>query len=218
MNRISINKVHFPVSTLGYGKRVGIWMQGCSIQCPGCISRDTWGFRDDTSIAIEPFIAGIAHWLTRADGVTISGGEPFDQPEALYALVGALRRHTPGDLLVYSGYAREKLEQSYATILEAIDVLVSEPYRPAAGATLTLRGSDNQRILLLSALARQRYPADIDARPWKEPRRIDVMTEGDRVWMAGIPRAGDLAKLKQKLAQAGLACHSSDEPNLQVRA
>ena len=23
--RISINKVHFPVTTLGYGKRVGIW-------------------------------------------------------------------------------------------------------------------------------------------------------------------------------------------------
>lgn len=39
---IAINKIHFPVSTLGFGQRLGIWFQGCSIRCPGCISRDTW--------------------------------------------------------------------------------------------------------------------------------------------------------------------------------
>ncbi|HAU1321526.1 TPA: radical SAM protein, partial [Legionella pneumophila] len=39
---IYISRVHFPVTTLGPGHRIGIWFQGCSIRCPGCISTDTW--------------------------------------------------------------------------------------------------------------------------------------------------------------------------------
>ncbi|WP_461325238.1 4Fe-4S cluster-binding domain-containing protein [Bradyrhizobium diazoefficiens] len=40
--RISVSRIHFPVTTLGPGRRLGIWFQGCSIRCPGCISMDTW--------------------------------------------------------------------------------------------------------------------------------------------------------------------------------
>ena len=42
MTTIAISRIHYPVTTLGPGKRIGIWMQGCSIRCPGCISADTW--------------------------------------------------------------------------------------------------------------------------------------------------------------------------------
>ena len=40
---ISLSRVHFPVTTLGPGQRLGLWFQGCSIRCAGCISADTWG-------------------------------------------------------------------------------------------------------------------------------------------------------------------------------
>ena len=40
--RIALSRIHFPVTTLGPGRRIGIWFQGCSIRCPGCISMDTW--------------------------------------------------------------------------------------------------------------------------------------------------------------------------------
>lgn len=215
---LSINKIHFPVTTLGYGKRIGIWLQGCSIRCPGCISRDTWDFRTNTAISIEALAASLGPWLSRADGVTISGGEPFDQPEALAALVERLRRCQPGDILVYSGYAREQLFASHESILRQVDVLISEPYDAGAGSRLALRGSDNQRVTLFSSLARARYPLDLDQRPWEPRRTMDVMLEGDTVWMAGIPRAGEMAELKRKLAKAGLACHSSEQPPLLVRA
>ena len=89
------------MTTLGYGRRVGIWFQGCSIRCPGCISRDTWEFSEETSMALELFMASIGPWLSRADGVTISGGEPFDQPEALAAVIEELHRRQAGDILVY---------------------------------------------------------------------------------------------------------------------
>lgn len=38
-----LSRIHFPVTTLGPGNRIGIWFQGCSIQCQGCVSVDTWG-------------------------------------------------------------------------------------------------------------------------------------------------------------------------------
>ena len=40
--KIAINKAHFPVTVLGPGRRIGIWLQGCSIHCKGCVSQDTW--------------------------------------------------------------------------------------------------------------------------------------------------------------------------------
>ena len=49
--KLQLNKAHFPVTALGPGRRIGIWVQGCSIQCPGCVSLDTW--KPDRSKAIE---------------------------------------------------------------------------------------------------------------------------------------------------------------------
>lgn len=40
--RMILSRLHFPVTTLGPGRRIGVWFQGCSIRCAGCISRDTW--------------------------------------------------------------------------------------------------------------------------------------------------------------------------------
>src|SRR3546814_9784731 len=40
--RIAVSRLHFPVTALGPGRRIGLWLQGCSIRCPGCISVDTW--------------------------------------------------------------------------------------------------------------------------------------------------------------------------------
>jgi anaerobic ribonucleoside-triphosphate reductase activating protein len=219
MTRININKVHFPVTSLGYGKRIGIWTQGCSIHCPGCISKDTWEFRNDTSIGIADFLSSLSPWLECADGVTISGGEPFDQPESLAALATALRHCQSRDILVYSGYPREKLFEKYPEVLRNIDVLISEPYRPDAGANLTLRGSDNQRITLLTDLARSRYPLDVDRSLWGERRRLDLMVEGETVWLAGIPRPDEMAAIQRRLAEQGLACESSEQSTtIRVRA
>ena len=48
-------------------------------------------------------------WLEEADGITISGGEPFDQPEALIHLLAQIRSKTSIDILVYSGHPFEKI-------------------------------------------------------------------------------------------------------------
>lgn len=215
--QITINKLHFPVTTLGYGRRVGIWTQGCSIHCPGCVSRDTWDAEPRHRIALDELLAGCAGWLAEADGVTISGGEPFDQPDALRELLKLLRVRQAGDLLVFSGYPHERLFAEHADILTLADVLISEPFVAQAGQTLALRGSDNQRVFLLTPLARERYPTDLDQRAWDPQRRIDLMLEGDDIWMAGIPEPGAMAKLREKLRALGYDTVTSDQP-VKVRA
>jgi len=91
--RVRLNRAHYPVTTLGPGARIGLWLQGCTIGCKGCISRDTWA--DDARKEIE--IEKILKWCRSVcpagpEGVTITGGEPFEQPEALGSLVHALQR------------------------------------------------------------------------------------------------------------------------------
>jgi anaerobic ribonucleoside-triphosphate reductase activating protein len=216
--KLQLNKVHFPVTTLGYGRRLGIWTQGCSIRCPGCINRDTWDPDPTTSIDVDVFLARCAAWLRGADGVTISGGEPFDQPEALEHLLALLRQHVAGDLLVYSGYPGARLFQRYQWLSELVDVLISEPYDARAGQSLCLRGSDNQRIWLLSELARRRYPNDIDGRRLEGPRRLDVCVGEADVWFAGIPAPGMLAQLQRKLVGKGYNCTTTQQPMPRVLA
>jgi anaerobic ribonucleoside-triphosphate reductase activating protein len=208
---VAINKVHFPVTTLGFGRRLGIWMQGCSIQCPGCLSRDTWAATTEHQIAVDQLVASCASRLVLADGVTISGGEPFDQAGALAELIQRVRVHCDGDVLVYSGYPLETLTTRHRKIISSIDVLISDPFVAEAGETLALRGSDNQRITLLTALAQERYSSDIDRAPWSAERRLDVVVEEDEVWMSGIPRRGDLKRLRGELSARGFAARTSDQ-------
>lgn len=209
---IAINKVHFPVTSLGYGRRVGIWLQGCSIRCPGCINRDTWERRDEHRLSVRTLLDDCGSWLAAADGVTISGGEPFDQPEALEELLRGLREAHTGDILVFSGYGRPELEARHSAVLRWVDVLVSEPYDSGASQTLVLRGSDNQRVALRTERARERYPADIDVRSWgAEPRPMDIVIDGDTLWMAGIPDRRFLAELRAAARARGLRLSGSDQ-------
>ena len=89
---INLNRLHFPVTTLGYGQRVAIWMQGCSLHCPGCVSRDTWE-HGQGQLEFTALTTTLESWLPQADGLTVSGGEPFEQPLALIRLLRWWRKH-----------------------------------------------------------------------------------------------------------------------------
>lgn len=217
--RIAINKIHFPVTALGYGRRLGIWTQGCSIRCPGCVSHDTWESDPARLIEIDALLSGVEPWLTEADGVTISGGEPFDQPEALRALLDALHEGKAGDILVYSGYSHAHLSARFGVILERVDLLISEPFVASASDRLAFRGSDNQRCWLLTERARRLYSATLNEDVWPETRRMDVVIDDDSaVWMAGIPRRGEMETMLARLATMGYECAASLGPRPVIRA
>lgn len=217
--QIAINKIHFPVTALGHGRRLGIWTQGCSIRCPGCVSVDTWEPDPARLIEIDELLRGMEPWMSEADGVTISGGEPFDQPDALRALLRELRRREPGDILVYSGYSHRHLDSRFGDILECVDLLISEPFVAGASDRLTLRGSDNQRCWLLTNRARRLYSEALDQEVWPNTRRMDIVIDDESaVWMAGIPRRGELETLLARLATMGYECATSRDPQPLIRA
>jgi len=199
---LSLSRVHFPVTTLGPGQRLGIWFQGCSIRCPGCISADTWG-PGQRRLSTAQLLDQITPWLDVADGITISGGEPFDQFDALIRLLQGLRRLSQVDILVYSGYSLEHLDDQLRQASGLIDALISDPYDEAISQTMALRGSDNQRLNLLTPLGRARL-SDFERLLMTTDKALDLMfDETGSVWMAGIPRRGDLLRLRDLLQDQG---------------
>jgi anaerobic ribonucleoside-triphosphate reductase activating protein len=201
------NKAHYPVTTLGYGTRAGVWTQGCTIGCPGCLSRDTWAA--DPGRAVE--VAAICEWLVSLpdplDGVTISGGEPFQQPEALRELLVAVRswrrrRHAPLDVLVYSGYPLASLRRrtERRDLLALCDAVVAGPYVERLNVGTRWRGSANQVVVPLTELGRERYGnVTGDERP-----AVQVSVEPDRIYFIGIPGPGAMERLAADLAGAGV--------------
>jgi anaerobic ribonucleoside-triphosphate reductase activating protein len=142
-------------------------------------------------------------WLPQADGFTISGGEPFDQPDALVALIRALREMSSGDILVYSGHPIESLAGVLARTEGWIDALITDRFDIDAPHTRPLRGSDNQRLHLLTELGREifsQYERDLSA----SDKSLDVMFDEDgSVWFAGIPNRNDFQRLKDLLMDQG---------------
>jgi anaerobic ribonucleoside-triphosphate reductase activating protein len=207
---LGLSRLHFPVSTLGPGKRIGIWFQGCSIQCPGCISADTWAFAKST-VTIDEVLASVRPWLPEADGITISGGEPFDQIEALEALLCLLRQESSGDILVFSGHPFEAINVHLERMSGLIDAIVTDPFERSTAQTRRLRGSDNQRLFLLTPLGRRRF-TQYDGPRDDQDRRLDVaFEEGGAVWFAGIPDRGDLARLRDLLEANGHRVTTSED-------
>jgi len=203
LNRpLQLSRVHFPVTTLGPGQRLGIWFQGCSIRCSGCISADTWG-PGRTVVDVASLLEQVAPWLDQADGVTISGGEPFDQFDALLQMLVGLRQRTAADILVYSGHPLETLQPMLDQARDLIDAVISDPYLEQADQSLALRGSDNQRLTLLTALGRSRL-AGLERASTPADKALDLMFDATgTVWMAGIPRRGDLLRLRELLRAQG---------------
>ena len=205
-----LSRLHHPVTNLGYGVRAGIWFQGCTVYCRGCVSRDTWAFDD----AYRCDVGAVTSWLddlddgaARLDGVTISGGEPTDQPEALLALLDHLEARRTGDfdVLVYSGRTTEYLSAELPWLWERADVVVSEPFDVDSAGDCALRGSANQRVHLLTPIAAQRYPEDRYEELYRLQRqRISINVDGSSIWMVGIPKVGDLARLRQSLEEKGI--------------
>lgn len=204
---IGLNRVHFPVTALGPGRRIGIWLQGCSIRCPGCMSLDTWAPAKETE-PVADVLARISVWLPDAEGVTISGGEPFDQPHALDALLSGLRTAQCGSVIVYSGYSLGTLNERHPAILALIDVLISEPFDATYTEPALLRGSSNQRVTCLTERGAAMWQAVVSA--GEQAPAIDiVLGEDGELWLAGIPRPGDLDQLSRALARNGMSGKTS---------
>ena len=137
----------------GPGLRLAIFAQGCPHHCPGCHNHESHDFAGGSDMDTEKIIARMdANPLL--DGITLTGGEPFEQPEACRILADAA--HARGlNVWAYSGYTFEQLcaVPEKRRLLEACDVLVDGPFLlEERSLDLRFRGSKNQRVLKVSEM------------------------------------------------------------------
>ncbi len=163
---------------------------------------DTW-VNAGGETTVDAILAQVRIWLPESTGITISGGEPFDQADALITLLHGLRQLSAGDILVYSGHTIESLADTLARADGLIDALISDPFDIDAPQTRPLRGSDNQRLHCLTALGHTRF-AQYEHMPRNDGKALDVMFDEDgSVWFAGIPDRDDFHRLRDLLNDQG---------------
>ena len=207
--QLRISRVHFPVTALGPGRRLGVWLQGCPLACAGCMSLDTWDPTGGVAVEVERVAAMWRDAVAAgADGITISGGEPLVQAAALTALLYRIRgtRSTDArehDILLFTGFELDELDDGQLAATSLADVFVTGRYRAGEPTDLIWRGSANQRMHLNTDLGKRRYATFLDLAP--ERPRIQVHPEHDGFWLVGVPRRGTLQKLQRGLRDDGLS-------------
>ena len=140
-------------SVEGPGARACLWVQGCSIRCPGCFNLGTWGARGGQVVEVGYLLEKIVT-TSGIEGVTFLGGEPFDQATPLAALARSVQ-DAGLSVMTFSGYEYDTLQRDqrpgWDDLLAATDLLVDGPFvRSLPDVTRPWLGSTNQRFRFLS--------------------------------------------------------------------
>lgn len=134
----------------GPGFRFTLFTQGCPHHCEGCHNPQTHDPDGGKEVPVDQIIQTmLSNPLT--DGLTLSGGEPFYQPEDCALIAKAAKEHGL-NVWAYTGWTFEKLlrdeRPGVRRLLELVDVLVDGPFLLAERSlSLKWRGSRNQRLI-----------------------------------------------------------------------
>lgn len=152
--------------TNGEGWRSVLFVAGCPHKCLGCQNPQTWDYNfgeeiEDTSKYIEKILKN----KKLIDGLTISGGEPFQERNVkpLLKIIKAVKTHGL-NIWCYTGYKYEDLIKNhlYVDLLNEIDVLVDGPFvKDEFCPNIKFRGSKNQRLLDIPKSLKEKIAVEI---------------------------------------------------------
>ena len=196
---MQIGKILFPITTLGPGRRLGIWTLGCTRFCKGCSNPELQIFDETKDISVQKIFDETINM--QFDGLTISGGEPFINPHELKELVELYVKAGFDDILIYTGYTIEELiaknNSDIDYILTNIAVLIDGPFIESLVDNVPLRGSSNQRVIVLNSHYKEAYENIL-----KKEKTVDIFCFEDEVHFIGIPFKG-YDELYKKLIARG---------------
>ncbi len=199
---MNVDRLYHPVTTLGPGERIALWTRGCTKRCPGCANPELWEPAPRAAVAPEQVAALLRSTAERTGchRLTVTGGDPLEQPCDLIALLTAVR-DAFDDILVYTGYEFDELPDmleedqfralfgsgtpcpaSCPTAAPLVDVLIDEPYMEALNdGVCGLRGSTNQRLIVLNPALEKLYHEEE-----RKPRSVQNAVFDGRALSIGI--------------------------------
>ncbi len=205
MSTVSLRVAHRVACTAAEGphRRAAVWVQGCSLACPGCCNPELFATTGGEAIPVATLVAELAQWQMRYDveGLSILGGEPLQQMTSVTALAAAAQALGLG-VIVFTGYTLEALRQrrGFAALTAVVDTLVDGRYdartpEPPDGRRFV--GSQNQRLLHHTT----RYA---NATLWQGPQTVELQLASDGTFhVHGTPSlARNLARSLQRPAPA----------------
>ena len=144
MSNLRINSVmDNPSLCDGYGYRTVVFLQGCNLRCPGCQNPSTWDEAKGTIISVSD-LANILREKSKNKKVTISGGEPLLQKDALLELFEELKDF---DICLYTGHELAEVPEEILKYLKYIKV--GRFIQEQRTSTMPFVGSKNQKFLRL---------------------------------------------------------------------
>lgn len=178
---------------LGPGERVGVWFQGCTIRCSGCMVPESWDPSRGKSYTPFELFGEIKGFGIKE--VTLSGGEPFDQDgESFLQLLTLLKEEDYG-IVCYSGYQLEELlQRGFEEHLKKIDILIDGRYIPELDDNLPWRGSSNQRLILLS----ERYRDLV----FPQSRKVQIIVLEGKYMIVGIADKELISTFRSSLSES----------------
>lgn len=202
---MNVARILFPVKVLGPGDRVGIWLCGCKRCCVGCSNPELWDVDPEKEISVQGLVALIDSVAkkTSIDGITITGGEPFEQAHDLTELLNNIDSLTD-DILVYTGFTltelKEKNDNDINNALDQIGVLIDGPYEEERNDGSFLKGSSNQKIHILKSILTKRYEEYMK----NGANRIQNFSTRDGVISVGIHEKNFQADFESRITRKGV--------------
>lgn len=179
---IRISHIEESTNLLGPYNRFVIWVHGCCFNCKGCLAENT---KNGTYEEVEADDLAQKIINSECEGITISGGEPFLQADALLNLIRDIKVHRDIGVIVYSGFTLGELERDdeKAPLLSEIDLLIDGRYIKELDDNRAYVGSSNQIIHYLSSrytsIGKEYYAA--------EKRRAEIKLTGTQAILIGVP-------------------------------
>ncbi len=192
---------HYVRSTelLGPYNRFALWVQGCPFRCKGCIAESIQSFDGGYDAGIDETSEIILN-EKNIEGITISGGEPFLQAEALYTLISAVKYKCEDfGVIIYSGFTYEELIKSSAdnksvqSLLQLTDILIDGRYDILLDKGEFAKGSSNQKILYLT----DRYKNCGTEYYSQKKRKAEIIFYKDKSILTGVPSKNAMEIWKQ---------------------
>lgn len=175
----------------GPGKRLVLWVMGCSLHCEGCFNQHLWDSKGGSEISPKELADLCSE--PEIEGITLLGGEPTEQAGKLLPALKKIKEMGK-TIVTFTGYEIEELiAKDQKEMMALSDIIICGRFdKSKLDNYLHFRGSSNQRVILNSARYKQYVIKD------GQNTVVISLTDKGEVIFKGIPDEEIMSILTKK--------------------